>query len=415
LPGLSTSFIIGIDSRYKFRGNELEDDLGLNWVHFPLRRYDPQIGRWTGVDPYDECFSPYVYCGGNPVNYSDPSGGNLVVTRQAYAQQLMKSGREREALREYWLNWIWNTSISRHIAPRTLLAELRSRNMDNTVYDIFFPEVKYTCPGPVKWLNESNAYTYRPSGSGGTGAGKRGENSPTLVDALGELGNWVLGLFKRGEKQAENAHEEGVETVESSAGVEDQLKGTTQHVLPSITVTPPPTKKMTFGSLTIIGSSEFVTQVLLDHEQNVLDGLDDNWLIMEKAPFPITIHEGESNESSLIKVKYDLKIAGPKPTDAIFLGIMRMDIFYNPTGASDDGGGKTTPARIFGLYHEEGHAAKGVKEDFHFWYDSNTTSGDRFDTEEDKRNIKEVENAARTKLGYPIRSDHYTKLINSKP
>jgi RHS repeat-associated protein len=130
LPGLCTSFI---DSRYKFKGNELEDDLGLNWVHFPLRRYDPQLGRWTGVDPYDECYSPYVYCGGNPVNYSDPTGGNLVVTRQAYAQQLREQKDHEGAIRQGWKSWVEFQAKQRGIPLPLLLNEILARGADDLV------------------------------------------------------------------------------------------------------------------------------------------------------------------------------------------------------------------------------------------------------------------------------------------
>src|SRR6202000_2893665 len=39
--------------------------------------YDPQIGRWHASDPLAERqngFSPYHYCYGNPVVFTDPSG-----------------------------------------------------------------------------------------------------------------------------------------------------------------------------------------------------------------------------------------------------------------------------------------------------------------------------------------------------
>ena len=41
---------------------------------FCFRYYDPQIARWTSVDPADEFYSPYVYCGNNPTNFVDPDG-----------------------------------------------------------------------------------------------------------------------------------------------------------------------------------------------------------------------------------------------------------------------------------------------------------------------------------------------------
>ncbi len=41
---------------------------------FCFRYYDPQIARWTSVDPADEFYSPYVYCANSPTNFVDPDG-----------------------------------------------------------------------------------------------------------------------------------------------------------------------------------------------------------------------------------------------------------------------------------------------------------------------------------------------------
>jgi RHS repeat-associated protein len=63
--------------QYRYTGQWNETALGLNYYRFPARLYDPALGRFTGVDPMaaSEGFgSPYAYVGGNPINYSDPTG-----------------------------------------------------------------------------------------------------------------------------------------------------------------------------------------------------------------------------------------------------------------------------------------------------------------------------------------------------
>jgi RHS repeat-associated protein len=55
--------------------SELDDDIG--WNDFDLREYDPQIGRFTTPDPYDQFASGYVGMGNDPVNNIDPSGGSV--------------------------------------------------------------------------------------------------------------------------------------------------------------------------------------------------------------------------------------------------------------------------------------------------------------------------------------------------
>ena len=47
----------------------------MNWYDYPLRNYDPQIGRWIQQDPYDQYASPYVGLGNDPMNGVDEDGG----------------------------------------------------------------------------------------------------------------------------------------------------------------------------------------------------------------------------------------------------------------------------------------------------------------------------------------------------
>ena len=45
------------------------------WNSFELRNYDPVIGRWMTVDPYNQYWSGYIGMGNDPVNGVDPDGG----------------------------------------------------------------------------------------------------------------------------------------------------------------------------------------------------------------------------------------------------------------------------------------------------------------------------------------------------
>lgn len=68
-----------VPNRVKHQGNEYIKDAGLNWMDFHARSYDPQIGRFLGVDPLaaargQDRFSPYAAMGNQPESMVDPQG-----------------------------------------------------------------------------------------------------------------------------------------------------------------------------------------------------------------------------------------------------------------------------------------------------------------------------------------------------
>ncbi len=68
-----------VPNRVKHQGNEYIKDAGLNWMDFNFRQYDPQIGRFLGVDPLaasggQDRFSPYAAMGNQPETAVDPNG-----------------------------------------------------------------------------------------------------------------------------------------------------------------------------------------------------------------------------------------------------------------------------------------------------------------------------------------------------
>lgn len=65
-----------LNINYNFGNKEYEDSHGVNWYDFGKRHYDMIFG-WTTMDPLCEeyySYTPYGYCGGNPMNRVDLNG-----------------------------------------------------------------------------------------------------------------------------------------------------------------------------------------------------------------------------------------------------------------------------------------------------------------------------------------------------
>jgi RHS repeat-associated protein len=77
MAGISSKAFNILETRNKFNGIELSNDLDLGWYETICRVYDPQVGRFAQIDPLSfmsKSASPYVFGNNNPVKYNDPLG-----------------------------------------------------------------------------------------------------------------------------------------------------------------------------------------------------------------------------------------------------------------------------------------------------------------------------------------------------
>jgi RHS repeat-associated protein len=68
-------------SRYGYNGKEKVDELGLGWLDYGGRWYNPAIGRWGQVDPYSEIYekmSHFSFVENNPAIATDFNGSIVV-------------------------------------------------------------------------------------------------------------------------------------------------------------------------------------------------------------------------------------------------------------------------------------------------------------------------------------------------
>lgn len=83
--------------RYLFSGKELDRMNGLDIYDFHARQYDPLLGRFTSPDPMEEKYphlSPYAYCAGNPIRFTDPTGKEIYISDSESQVHFKNSIRE---------------------------------------------------------------------------------------------------------------------------------------------------------------------------------------------------------------------------------------------------------------------------------------------------------------------------------
>jgi RHS repeat-associated protein len=104
MAAISDKAALKANTPYKYNaGAELEDD-GIDYYNTFYRKYDAQIGRFTGVDMYADMYAdvnPYQYAVNNPVLFNDPDGDKIPAPGGKV--QMWSVGRDGTT-RATWLN-----------------------------------------------------------------------------------------------------------------------------------------------------------------------------------------------------------------------------------------------------------------------------------------------------------------------
>jgi RHS repeat-associated protein len=73
----SNSTDVNRPNKYLYNGKMMQDEMGLNWLDYGWRMYDPVLGRWHCIDQLSEKYfssSNYTYCANNPIRLVDIDG-----------------------------------------------------------------------------------------------------------------------------------------------------------------------------------------------------------------------------------------------------------------------------------------------------------------------------------------------------
>jgi RHS repeat-associated protein len=151
MAGLSTETGSNtIRQRRKYQSNEYIKELGLNWMDFNARQYDPQLGRFLGVDPLaasggQDMFSPYAAMGNAPESMVDPNGTLATYSSDGvrndelstYAKDYVAEGGERGTGNfgngnGGWSDRIWGGGMSQVMANAAAVAEKAKNDAEKT-------------------------------------------------------------------------------------------------------------------------------------------------------------------------------------------------------------------------------------------------------------------------------------------
>ena len=211
-------------NRYKHTGKELVSDLGINSYDFTARWQYPMAGAFTSPDalahkkPWN---SPYAFCGGDPINNTDPTGNDysLIVDDENKTMTVCAvyfACSPDMASLEKAISF-WNGQSNKHIVGGyTLLFDLQA---------VEVTDYSETAPNQRGKDNQRRDASMRKTGDYNTKPGQNNGNSYTVHEDSykGKAGHTTkndINVYKNNAQETTGAHEIG-----HSLGVNHDYKG----------------------------------------------------------------------------------------------------------------------------------------------------------------------------------------------
>jgi RHS repeat-associated protein len=182
---LSTSS--GTNNPYLYNNKELQPGFGLNWYNYIARFYDPEVPRFTGVDPLAVNYpwqSTYVYAAGNPIRYIDWMGLGPLGADELTDEEWMETSRPNS-----------DSRMAREYRQQNLAAERAIADLSNFVHGKFKQNPHATVGGllPGDWHDPVEG-----KGQGGNSLYAIGMsiNAAGFISSGGEYSNVVYGNWR---------------------------------------------------------------------------------------------------------------------------------------------------------------------------------------------------------------------------
>ena len=111
-----------IYNKYQYNGKEIQNELGLGWLNYGWRMYQPEIARWNAIDQYAsiyEQYSPYSFVENNPISSIDYEGKLIVYVNGFrpgdYAVYVARQARSQvpiPAPHDHKENWFYSDTFN---------------------------------------------------------------------------------------------------------------------------------------------------------------------------------------------------------------------------------------------------------------------------------------------------------------